>query len=244
MAPVHHAMEAFRFLHVALERRQEDLRRVAEDDDAERDGKRPDIDLKGHCVPVPRLDVAEAVDEYDSIDEHMCHGAAETEPRHGLQGLEEGAGQQQAGTDHYPGTQVNRGVGEAAHHKVPTQQYVQDTRHEQLDHLGTVDHPTAYPRPPYLLSYGHVASADPDDPAAGVLLIQTGHEYLTSVHTDVGSDHHGKHRPVTPLQHRVRERHRKHTLKYSRGIKIGVLQNEAQIRQSNLFWQNPRIDIK
>ena len=46
VAPVEHALESFRFLHVAFQGRQEDLRRVAEDDDAQRNGESEDVDAQ------------------------------------------------------------------------------------------------------------------------------------------------------------------------------------------------------
>ena len=55
-SPVKHAFELRRVDHVAFERWEEDLRRVAEDDDAQRDGERQDVDAEGHLSPTPLLD--------------------------------------------------------------------------------------------------------------------------------------------------------------------------------------------
>lgn len=44
VAPVEHAVELGRVGHVALERREKHLRRVAEHDDAQRNGEREDVD--------------------------------------------------------------------------------------------------------------------------------------------------------------------------------------------------------
>lgn len=51
--PVHHAVELAGLLHVALQRRQEDLRRVAEHDDADGDGKLLDVDIELDLLPGP-----------------------------------------------------------------------------------------------------------------------------------------------------------------------------------------------
>ena len=54
--PVEHALELRGVDHVAFEGGEEDLRRVAEDDDAQRDGERQDVDAEGHLGPAPLLD--------------------------------------------------------------------------------------------------------------------------------------------------------------------------------------------
>ena len=53
MAPVEHAMELGRVGHIALERRQKHLRRVAEHDDAQRNGEREDVDPERHVGEAP-----------------------------------------------------------------------------------------------------------------------------------------------------------------------------------------------
>lgn len=51
--PVQHPLELGRVLHVALKRRQEDLRRVREDDHAETDREVLDVHRPAHLAPAP-----------------------------------------------------------------------------------------------------------------------------------------------------------------------------------------------
>lgn len=48
MAPVEHVAELCRILHVSLQCGQEDLRGVAEDDNAQGDGKGGPVQVEGH----------------------------------------------------------------------------------------------------------------------------------------------------------------------------------------------------
>ena len=77
--PVHHAVEPVALLHVSLERRQEDLRRIAEYDDAERDGERPDVDAHLHGAPVPLGSTRHAVRDDDGVNRQVRHCAPEAE---------------------------------------------------------------------------------------------------------------------------------------------------------------------
>jgi len=55
VSPVHHAAELGLVGEVALQRREEDLGGVAEDDHAQRDGEGPDVDPDLDLVPAPLL---------------------------------------------------------------------------------------------------------------------------------------------------------------------------------------------
>ena len=92
--PVQHAAEPRSVDEITLERRQEDLRRVAEDDDAERDRERPDVDADEHLVPFPLGGASEAVEQDDDVDEHVRHRAPEAEQRDVLERAKEGAWKQ------------------------------------------------------------------------------------------------------------------------------------------------------
>ena len=122
--PVEHALEARPVDELALERRQEDLRRVAEHDDAERDRERVDVDAHVDLVPLPVGDARQAVDEYDGVDEHVSDGAPEAEQRDALQGAQEGARQQHGARQHRPTAEVQRSVREAADEKVSALQEI------------------------------------------------------------------------------------------------------------------------
>ena len=116
--PMEHALEARPVDELALERRQEDLRRVAEHDDAERDRERVDVDAHEDLVPLPLGGARQAVDEYDGVDEHVSDGAPEAEQGHALQGAQEGARQQHGTRQHRPAAQVQGSVRKAADEKV------------------------------------------------------------------------------------------------------------------------------
>ena len=55
-SPVKHAFELRRVDHVAFERWEEDLRRVAEHNHSQRDREGQDVDAEGHLSPTPLLD--------------------------------------------------------------------------------------------------------------------------------------------------------------------------------------------
>ena len=116
--PVQHAFEARPVDEVALERRQEDLRRIAEHDDAERYRERPDVDAHEHLVPLPLGGAGEAVDEYDGVDEHVSDGAPEAEQGDALQRPQEGTRQQHGARQHRPAAEVEGSVREAADEEV------------------------------------------------------------------------------------------------------------------------------
>lgn len=62
--PVHHAVELAGLLHVPLQRGQEDLRGVAEHDDADGDGELLDVDVELDLVPRPVSRPGQAVGDH------------------------------------------------------------------------------------------------------------------------------------------------------------------------------------
>ena len=80
--PVDHAMEFALVYQIALQGGQEDLRGVAEDDDAQRDGEGPYVDLDLHVGPVPLAGAREAVYKNDEVDEHVGHRTPEGQVGH------------------------------------------------------------------------------------------------------------------------------------------------------------------
>ena len=119
--------------HIAFEGRQEDLRRVAEYDDAQRYWECEDVDTQRHLRPAPIGRLEKAISHDHDIDDDVGHSAPKAEGRDVMQILEEGAGQEQDAADHHPGSGVDGSVGKRADHQVAAQHHVQDARHEQLD---------------------------------------------------------------------------------------------------------------
>lgn len=64
VSPVHHAVELAGFLHVPFQGGQEDLRGVAEHDDADGDGELLDVNVKLHLVPRPITCPGQAVGDH------------------------------------------------------------------------------------------------------------------------------------------------------------------------------------
>lgn len=95
VAPVEHPIELGAIDEIALEGRQEDLRRVAEDNYAERDGKVLHVDRPLHLRPAPVTDLQDAVTDDDRVDEEVRHRAPEAEHGDVLQRLEEAKRQQE-----------------------------------------------------------------------------------------------------------------------------------------------------
>jgi len=96
-----------------------------------------------YVAPVPLRETREAVDDDDAVDNHVCHGAPEAEPRDTPQTAQQGTRQQDAATDQDPSRQVERCRRKHADHQFPAQQDVENTRHQQLDQLGQEHQSTA-----------------------------------------------------------------------------------------------------
>lgn len=94
VAPVQHPVELGAIDEIALEGRQEDLRRIAEDNHAERDRKVLYVDRPLHLRPAPVTNLQDAVTDDDRVDEEVRHRAPEAQHGDMLQGLEEAKGQQ------------------------------------------------------------------------------------------------------------------------------------------------------
>lgn len=86
--PVEHPLELRGVLHVALQRGEEDLGRVGENDDSEADGKVGKVEGPLHLRPTPVADLEEAVGKDDGVDEDVGHCAPEGEDAHTLQRFE------------------------------------------------------------------------------------------------------------------------------------------------------------
>lgn len=78
-------------MHVALERRQENLRRVAEHDDAERDGESEDVDAQRHLGPAPAARLQETIAEDHHVDDDVSHRAPEAQRGYVVEILQKGA---------------------------------------------------------------------------------------------------------------------------------------------------------
>ena len=108
--PIEHRAEAGPVVHVALHGREEDLRRVAEDDHAERDGERPDVDAQLDGAPVPVGEPREAVEDDDGVDDHVRDRAPEAEPGDVAQTAQQRARQKHAAADEDPRGEADRDV--------------------------------------------------------------------------------------------------------------------------------------
>jgi hypothetical protein len=117
VGPVEHDLEFGRVLHVTLEGRQEDLRRVTEDDDAQRDGEVFEVESPFDLAPAPFRQFQKAVAEDDRVDKQVRHRAPKAQQRHHVQTLQEAEGKQQDTADHHPGACVDWTFGEGAHLK-------------------------------------------------------------------------------------------------------------------------------
>ena len=165
--PVEHAHEPARVAHVPLQRRQEDLRRVREHDDAQADGEVQKVDAQLHLGPAPLAGPGEAVAEDEHVDHQVRHRAPEAERADVVQVLEEAAGDQQHAAEHHPGAGVDLALREHAHQQVAAQHHVQDAGHEQLDQLRAVDNAGAPAR-----SEAHLGDADIAVPHAHQLAVR------------------------------------------------------------------------
>ena len=85
--PVEHALELALVDHVLLERGQEDLRGVAEDDDAQGDREAENVDVDRHLGEGPVVDLGEAVADDDGVDSHVHYSVVEAEAGDGAEVL-------------------------------------------------------------------------------------------------------------------------------------------------------------
>ena len=85
--PVEHALELALVDHVLLERGQEDLRGVAEDDDAQCDRETENVDVDRHLGEGPVVDLGEAVADDDGVDSHVHYSVVEAEAGDGAEVL-------------------------------------------------------------------------------------------------------------------------------------------------------------
>ena len=227
MCPVEHRVELGAIDHAALHGGHEDLRRVAEDDDAQRDGKRPDVDLELNLAEVPRVHARQAVDHYDGIDDEMHDGVAQAETRDELQAAYERARHHEHARDDRPRRVIEVGFREAADEQIAAQHQIENARHEQLDVLRHVDEVGAHAVTPHVLGYVHVGLANAqaslahrDEHAACAhvaelvvtLVVQTVDENLARVAAHVGDEEHGEQGPVAAVCYRERKTHHEHAL--------------------------------
>ena len=74
-----HSIELRGMTHIVFQGRQKDLRGVAEDDDAQRRGKRREIDAQLNFRPVPDRGFRETIDDDDHVDNEMNNSVSRTE---------------------------------------------------------------------------------------------------------------------------------------------------------------------
>jgi len=94
VTPVQHPVELGAIDEIALEARQEDLRRIAEDNHAKRDREILYVDRPLHLRPAPVTNLQDTVTDDGRIDEEVRHCAPEAQHGNVLQGLEEAERQQ------------------------------------------------------------------------------------------------------------------------------------------------------
>lgn len=94
VTPVQHPIELGAIDEIALEARQEDLRRIAEDNHAKRDREVLYVDRPLHLRPTPVTNLQDTVTDDDRVDEEVRHCAPEAQHGNVLQGLEEAERQQ------------------------------------------------------------------------------------------------------------------------------------------------------
>lgn len=102
MRPVQHPVKLWGISHVTFECRQKDLRRIREDNNAQRDGKVLHIDRPSNFAQIPVTDFQQAISDDDEVDEEMRHRAPERENRDGVNRFQERQGQQEDSTEHHP----------------------------------------------------------------------------------------------------------------------------------------------
>lgn len=176
VSPVHHAVELAGFRHVSLQGGEEDLRGVAEHDDADGDGELLNVDVKLDLIPGPVACPGEAVGDHEDVNDEVREGAEQAEFGHGLQVLQERARQERDRGHHGPGFLGDGEPREAVDHQVSADHHVQDARHDQLDDLSHVhDVPAQRGEAGRAAGIGDVNVGVPHAhlPSVLVLLIQT-----------------------------------------------------------------------
>lgn len=219
VAPLQHAVELAGLLHVSLQRGQEDLRGVAEHDDADRNGKLLHVDVKLDLLPGPLSSPGEAVGNHHHVDDEVRHGAEQTELGHGLQVREEGARQERDGGHHRPGFLRNRKPREAVVHEVTADHHIEDARHDQLDYLSHVDHVATQggeARGAAGVGDVHVRVPHPLLDAVLVLLVQTRDEDFAGVAAHHRREDNEEEAEVAAVEDGVRQAEDKHALRTER----------------------------
>ena len=142
----------------------------------------------------------------------MDNPIPEAEPRHVVEVLQEGAGEEEEAAEHHVGPSVDTAIGKCSNEKVTTQHHIQDACHEQLNQLGSIDDLATKPLAKDLLGHLIVAVPDLDNVPKLVLLVEALDEDLASVAAYVGDAHHGEYGPVTTMIHGIGQGHDEHTL--------------------------------
>lgn len=177
MGPLEHPDELGAINEIPFEGREEDLRRVAEDNHAEGDGEVVQVQRDLHFGPAPLGDEEETEGEDDGVDEEVGHGAVEAECGHVVEGLEEGEGDEEDADEEHPGAAVDE-VREGADEEVAADEDVEDAGHEEFDQLGCVDEVGPEFGAETVPRHGLVGIACADSQPRGVRLVQTLHEDL------------------------------------------------------------------
>lgn len=103
---------------------------VAEDDDSERDGIRPHVDLVLDFARVPFSESRETIGDDEQVDDQVHDGVAEAETRDEAQRTNEGARDEDHARDHGPGAVVERQLGKTADEQVAAQDEIENACHE------------------------------------------------------------------------------------------------------------------
>ena len=141
-----------------------------------------------------------AITQNEEVDDAVGHGAPEAQRRHVMKVLEEGARQQQHAANHHPRTGVDGPLGEGTNHQVTAKNNVENTRHQQLDHLRRVDDATTVTPAEALVGDGHVAVAHPHQ-LTGLSIghVETINQDFARVAADVGHSNHSRDGPVAAV---------------------------------------------
>lgn len=145
MTPIEHVVELTRVAHVPLQGGQEDLRCIAEDDNAQCDGEGAPVEAERYLGPLPVGNLYEAIAKDNDVQHDVSDATPETQCGHGSQIGQECTRQQQHGAQHHPRSLIDDALGEGADEQVTTEDNVEDARHKQFNDLRSVDQFAAVP---------------------------------------------------------------------------------------------------
>lgn len=203
VSAVHHSAEVPSVRHALLQRRQINLRRVAEDDHPHRHLE--PVKVHGHRTQTPARPprrLTETVADHDEGDEELSQRAEEAETRHRPQVTDQHAGHQDQKGDDGAGGRAHGQEEEAVTHQVASDDQVKDAGHGELHHLGGVHQlPPDAGADVSAAGFGDVLVRvpDADRAAALVLFVQTGHQNLARITADESGRYQRDQTHVTAL---------------------------------------------